>query len=216
MFGSKDSDSTRDRRSTDWVGPVLEPVAFVLVGLTVFLMVLLAFAWLGEDAPASTRLPQPLPVVQPIAPPPLPKALAPTPTAVPVAPAAAIPTVESAPPPRPREKAPPAVTPPPASRVREVPVGEVQSYAASLLGDSQQFTCLAHIVQRESHWNPHAGNPDGSYGVPQALPGDKMASEGADWHDNPKTQVRWMVKYLHSRYGTACGAWTFWQSHGWY
>jgi Transglycosylase SLT domain len=95
-------------------------------------------------------------------------------------------------------------------------VSVVQHYAASLLGDSEQYTCFANIIERESGWRVHAGNSDGSYGIPQALPGNKMESEGSDWADNPMTQVRWAVKYMRSRYGSACSAWDFWQGHSWY
>ena len=49
-------------------------------------------------------------------------------------------------------------------------------------------------------------NPSGAYGIPQALPGDKMASAGADWQSNPVTQVRWMIGYVNSTYGGACAA----------
>ena len=89
--------------------------------------------------------------------------------------------------------------------------------------------CLAAIVNREdpdwqpttynggSHWRP--GTPfdtSRSYGLPQADPGSKMASAGADWRTNPVTQLRWMRGYVDGRYGSACAAWAFWQANGWY
>jgi hypothetical protein len=83
-------------------------------------------------------------------------------------------------------------------------------------GDDQ-FSCLDSIYSQESGWNVHADNPSSSaYGIPQALPGSKMASAGADWADNPATQIRWGLGYIKSRYGTPCNAWGFKQSHGWY
>ena len=80
-----------------------------------------------------------------------------------------------------------------------------------------QWLCLDAIGHHESGWRVRAGSPDGSYGIPQAFPGRKMASEGADWRTNPMTQVRWMVKYVSGpRYGSACAAWSFWRVHRWY
>jgi len=62
----------------------------------------------------------------------------------------------------------------------------------------------------------NAANPSGAYGIPQALPGSKMASAGADWATNPATQITWGLGYITSRYGTPCGAWGQSQSAGWY
>lgn len=96
------------------------------------------------------------------------------------------------------------------------PVGEVKEYAASLVA-ADQFGCLDALFQRESGWNPTAKNKSSSaYGIPQALPGSKMASAGADWQTNPLTQVRWGVSYINARYGSPCGAWEHSESHGWY
>ncbi|MEN0069518.1 MAG: lytic transglycosylase domain-containing protein [Propionicimonas sp.] len=80
-----------------------------------------------------------------------------------------------------------------------------------------QFACYDSIIMRESRWNPFADNPHSSaYGIPQALPGSKMASAGADWQTNPATQITWGLGYVKQRYGTPCGAWGFKRSHGWY
>jgi hypothetical protein len=82
---------------------------------------------------------------------------------------------------------------------------------------SDQFSCLDEIYMRESRWDPSAANPySGAYGIPQALPGDKMAAYGADWQTNPATQLAWGLSYIRDRYGSPCGAWGFWQSHNWY
>jgi len=88
----------------------------------------------------------------------------------------------------------------------------------SQFGWSQdQFGCLDSLWERESHWNVHADNPHSSaYGIPQALPGSKMASAGPDWQNNPVTQIRWGLGYIADRYGSPCGAWGHSQSHGWY
>jgi hypothetical protein len=94
--------------------------------------------------------------------------------------------------------------------------GSVQALAQSIVGASQ-FQCFSNIVSRESGWDYTATNAgSGAYGLVQALPGDKMASAGADWRTNPATQIKWGLSYMNSRYGSPCGAWSFWQSHSWY
>lgn len=221
MFGSKDGHNTRNRRDADgWTRPTFRGVLIALAGFFWAVALTVSSGWFDGVSPAATSVPTPPPIVRLVQPrPPMPPPPPPVPVAPPVRPSAPPPPVWSPPPTPVREKPAQPVAPSPTRPAPErsrVPVSETQRYAASLVGDSQQFTCLAHIVERESGWNPHAGNTDGSYGVPQSRPGDKMSSEGADWRDNPRTQVRWMVKYIHSRYGTPCGAWSFWQNHGWY
>lgn len=82
---------------------------------------------------------------------------------------------------------------------------------------SGQFSCLKALWNRESGWNYRAKNPSsGAYGIPQALPGSKMRSAGADWRSNPVTQIRWGLGYIAGRYGTPCGAWSHSESAGWY
>jgi Transglycosylase SLT domain len=95
-------------------------------------------------------------------------------------------------------------------------VAQVQAMARQIVGDGQ-FQCFSSIVSRESGWNYHATNPStGAYGLVQALPGSKMASAGADWQTNPATQIKWGLNYMNSRYGSPCGAWSFWQANHWY
>ena len=82
---------------------------------------------------------------------------------------------------------------------------------------SSQFDCFNNIIMRESKWDINATNPSsGAYGIPQALPGSKMASEGGDWRTNPATQIIWGIKYMKGRYGSPCGAWSFKSANGWY
>ncbi len=74
--------------------------------------------------------------------------------------------------------------------------------------DQQEFACLDSLWTRESNWRVNAQNTrSGAYGIPQALPGSKMASAGADWQTNPATQITWGLGYIASRYGTPCAAW---------
>jgi hypothetical protein len=83
-------------------------------------------------------------------------------------------------------------------------------------GDDQ-FTCFDKIITQESGWNVSATNrSSGAYGIPQALPGSKMATAGADWQTNPATQIKWALGYVQGRYSTPCGAWSFKSAHGWY
>jgi hypothetical protein len=82
---------------------------------------------------------------------------------------------------------------------------------------ADQFACFDNIIMRESKWNVHATNPSsGAYGIPQALPGYKMATVASDWRTNPATQIIWGVHYMDSRYGSPCAAWSFKRAHGWY
>lgn len=83
--------------------------------------------------------------------------------------------------------------------------------------DQTQFDCLVALWSKESGWNTFAHNTrSGAYGIPQALPGDKMASVGDDWQTNPVTQITWGLGYIEGRYGTPCGAWESSQLRGWY
>jgi hypothetical protein len=99
--------------------------------------------------------------------------------------------------------------------------GEPRDVARALLPEfglgADQFECLDALWTKESGWSHTAANPSSSaYGIPQALPGSKMASAGADWATNPATQIRWGLGYIKARYGTPCGAWAHSQSSGWY
>ncbi|WP_243854484.1 transglycosylase SLT domain-containing protein [Canibacter zhoujuaniae] len=95
--------------------------------------------------------------------------------------------------------------------------GSAQEIARGYVANDQEFACLVSLWQRESNWNPSAMNASsGAYGIPQALPGEKMASAGADWRTNPDTQIRWGLGYIVARYGSPCGAWGHSESVGWY
>ncbi len=93
--------------------------------------------------------------------------------------------------------------------------------AQALLGEfgfsQSEFGCLDSLWTRESGWSVNADNPSSSaYGIPQALPGEKMSSAGSDWATNPATQIRWGLGYIQDRYGSPCGAWDHSESYGWY
>jgi len=80
-----------------------------------------------------------------------------------------------------------------------------------------EFSCLVSLWMKESRWNVSAENSSsGAYGIPQALPGSKMASTGSDWRTNPATQIQWGIGYIVGRYGSPCGAWAHSQAKNWY
>jgi hypothetical protein len=90
--------------------------------------------------------------------------------------------------------------------------------AASIYGwDGDQWACLDTLWAHESGWRTTAGNKSsGAYGIPQALPGSKMAKYGDDWRTNPATQIEWGLAYIKGRYGTPCGGWQHFLDHNWY
>ncbi|WP_433344300.1 transglycosylase SLT domain-containing protein [Streptomyces sp. CA-253872] len=104
-----------------------------------------------------------------------------------------------------------------ASAVKADDPASAKALAKKLLPDARQFAAFDKIVSHESGWNPHATNAaSGAYGLVQALPGSKMASAGADWHENAGTQIKWGIQYMTERYGSPAAAWDFWQAHHWY
>ena len=99
--------------------------------------------------------------------------------------------------------------------------GSPQQIAEGMLGSygwsASQFSCLQPLWNAESGWNASASNPSsGAYGIPQALPGSKMASAGPDWQTSAATQIRWGLGYIRSVYGSPCAAWSHEQADGWY
>lgn len=144
----------------------------------------------------------------------------------------------SLPKPKPVVKPAPAVKPRPAARTAQVATvqrtvrqvapppgpavspGSARAIAQGMLAGfgwgQDQFACLDALWNRESGWNVHAASGSGAYGIPQALPGSKMASAGPDWANNASTQIRWGLGYIKGRYGSPCAAWSHSQSTGWY
>ena len=80
-----------------------------------------------------------------------------------------------------------------------------------------QFGCLDSLWTKESGWRWNAANgSSGAYGIPQSLPGSKMASVASDWDTNPITQITWGLAYISGRYGSPCSAWGHSQAFNWY
>ncbi len=96
-----------------------------------------------------------------------------------------------------------------------------RAVARLLVGDrgwgDAQFGCLDSLWAKESGWRWQANNSgSGAYGIPQALPGSKMASFGSDWATNPVTQIKWGLQYISARYGDPCSAWAQSRASNWY
>jgi hypothetical protein len=103
--------------------------------------------------------------------------------------------------------------PPASTRHFTADVQAARDYTLAKIG-AAQFKCLDTLFERESHWNPRAHNArTGAHGIPQAVPGSKM---GRGWQTDPMVQVRWGLKYVHGRYGTACSALRHAYATGWY
>lgn len=81
----------------------------------------------------------------------------------------------------------------------------------------EQFACLDKLWTKESNWTVTAANPSsGAYGIPQSLPGSKMASHGKSWRTDAATQIKWGLDYIKDRYGSPCSAWSHSQAVNWY
>lgn len=108
-----------------------------------------------------------------------------------------------------------------AAAAANTPDGARATAASIALNDygwgSDQFSCLESLWNKESGWNALAENPDsGAYGIPQSLPGDKMATVADDWATNATTQIIWGLQYIDAVYGSPCGAWGHSQATDWY
>jgi len=111
-----------------------------------------------------------------------------------------------------------AAPPPNPGSAQAIALGMLSSFGFGADSSSNpRYGCLVNLWNRESGWNYQAENPySGAYGIPQALPGSKMSSAGADWQTNPATQIKWGLGYIQSIYGTPCGAWNFELANGYY
>jgi hypothetical protein len=99
--------------------------------------------------------------------------------------------------------------------------GTAEAIAQSLMPDygssgSAQWSCLYSLWMQESGWSTTAENASGAYGIPQALPGSKMASAGPNWETDATTQIKWGLGYIQDTYSTPCGAWDHEEADGWY
>ena len=117
----------------------------------------------------------------------------------------------------------PAAAQPSQTATATVPAasGSPQQIAQAMLGSfgwsASQFSCLDPLWAHESGWSVSAYNAgSGAFGIPQALPGSRMASAGPDWQTDAATQIRWGLEYIKGTYGSPCGAWAHEEATGWY
>jgi hypothetical protein len=108
-----------------------------------------------------------------------------------------------------------------AASVTTTASGSAQQIAQGMLASfgwsPSQFSCLEPLWEHESGWSVTASNPgSGAYGIPQALPGSRMASAGPDWQTDAATQIRWGLEYIKDTYGSPCAAWSHEEATGWY
>jgi hypothetical protein len=108
------------------------------------------------------------------------------------------------------------------SAVRRTSAGSApQQLAERMLGQfgwpASQFQYLNLLWARESGWNVYAANPySGAYGIPQAVPGAKMAAAGPNWRTSARTQILWGLGYIKATYGSPLAAWDHELATGWY
>jgi TP901 family phage tail tape measure protein len=107
-------------------------------------------------------------------------------------------------------------------------VAAAQAYARGQLSrfgwGQEQMDPLTRLWNKESGWRWNASNGGGgpdsgrAYGIPQSLPGSKMAASGPDWRTNPATQINWGLNYIKGRpdYGSPDKAWAHSVAHNWY
>ncbi len=109
--------------------------------------------------------------------------------------------------------APASVPSPDPGAAKEIAYNMLPSFG---FNQTTQYPCLVALWDKLSDWNVYAGNESDGYGIPQATPGDIMASAGANWRINATTQIKWGLGYIKETYGTPCGAWQYLKSHGSY
>lgn len=114
----------------------------------------------------------------------------------------------------------PPTGPVPKGSLPKASPAQAKAFAKKAMGafgwHSSQWPFLDMLWTRESGWRWDAVNPSGAYGIPQSLPGSKMATQGKNWKTSAATQIIWGLKYIKQRYGSPQAAWAHEQTHGWY
>lgn len=136
-------------------------------------------------------------------------------SARPVSPAHSVSSVPAA---SPTQSATPSPSPKvPAKRLTPKQLAKLLMWQKFHWKPATQFHYLDLLWTKESRWNPRAYNPyTGAAGIPQAVPGSKMASAGPNWRTSARTQILWGLGYIKSRYGSPSAAWAHEAAHGWY
>ena len=90
----------------------------------------------------------------------------------------------------------------------EVKILTIKEYAAVLVDDKYQMSCLSKLYGKESAWQSDAVNGS-HYGIPQ---GRSIYLKTA----TPEQQIQWGLKYIDNRYGSPCKAWDFFQKNNYH
>jgi hypothetical protein len=78
------------------------------------------------------------------------------------------------------------------------------------------WKCLNSLWNNESHFNPKALNKgSNAFGIAQFLP-TTWGNYNLQKTTNTYDQIKDGLRYIQSRYGSTCHAWSFWQKHYWY
>jgi hypothetical protein len=80
----------------------------------------------------------------------------------------------------------------------------------------KEWGCLRSVWRHESNFNPKSLNKkSGAYGIPQFMP-DTWDNYKVKKTSNAQLQIKYGMRYIEKRYGSACNAWKFWRTHQWY
>lgn len=83
-----------------------------------------------------------------------------------------------------------------------------KEYAAVLVDDKYQMSCLSKLYGKESAWNPEAVNGS-HYGIPQGR-SEYLKTATAE------QQIMWGLAYIENRYGNPCNAWAFFKKNNYH
>lgn len=94
--------------------------------------------------------------------------------------------------------------------------GDKTSIMAAAGIPASQYGYVNYIISRESNWRPNARNAGGCLGLGQRCPGSILISACPNWDVDPVCQLRHFTSYANNRFGGWDGAYTYWQSHGYW
>jgi len=90
-----------------------------------------------------------------------------------------------------------------------------QSVMAAAGISKSDYMYVDFIISHESKWNAAVTNAGGCAGLGQACPASKLAAACPNWQRDPVCQLKFFSGYA-GRYGGWAGAYTAWQSKGWW
>jgi len=102
-------------------------------------------------------------------------------------------------------------------------LGQAFTYSRRYGWGMEDLVALHELAMRESGWNPKAANPSSSArGIAQTM---MSAHFGPNWRTDPKAlkflqdpsaQIKWMVDYIHRKYGSPMDALRHHEKRNWY